>query len=207
MRRIILLLFLLPTLCFADTYYWVNGAGDWADLTHWATTSGGTTYHNTVPGSGDDVIFDGNSGSLDFTINVNVTTVYTKDFIVTSGAPSITLSSGAVTYELFGSLTLNNGFVVSTSTDIDWNLSGSGSHSIDLNGTIISNLNLNGTGSYQLLDSLNVQHYFGLNSGDFNSNGNVIRVQRINTQLPTGNNADFSNSKIYTTDYWHALNF
>ncbi|MDA8819468.1 gliding motility-associated C-terminal domain-containing protein [Schleiferiaceae bacterium] len=207
MRRIILLFFLFPTLCFADTYYWVNGAGDWADLTHWATTSGGTTYHNTVPGSGDDVIFDGNSGSLDFTINVNVTTVYTKDFIVTTGAPSITLSSGAVTYELFGSLTLNNGFVVSTSTDIDWNLSGSGSHSIDLNGTIISNLNLNGTGSYQLLDSLNVQHYFGLNSGDFNSNGNVIRVQRINTQLPTGNNADFSNSKIYTTDYWHALNF
>lgn len=109
MRRIILLLFMLPALCFADTYYWVNGAGDWANLTHWATTSGGTTYHNTVPGSGDDVIFDGNSGSLDFTINVNVTTVYTKDFIVTTGAPSITLSSGAVTYELFGSLTLNNG--------------------------------------------------------------------------------------------------
>ena len=69
MRRIILLFFLFPTLCFADTYYWVNGAGDWADLTHWATTSGGTAYHNTVPGSGDDVIFDGNSGSLDFTIN------------------------------------------------------------------------------------------------------------------------------------------
>ena len=54
----------------AADYYWVGGGGNWSDLNHWATTSGGTTKHSIVPGPGDDVYFDANSGLV---LNATIT--------------------------------------------------------------------------------------------------------------------------------------
>ncbi len=42
-------------------YYWIGGSGDWSDITHWATSSGGSTQHILVPGVNDIVYFDDNS--------------------------------------------------------------------------------------------------------------------------------------------------
>jgi len=47
---------------YAADYYWVGGAGNWSDINHWATTSGGTLKHSIVPSATDDVYFDANSG-------------------------------------------------------------------------------------------------------------------------------------------------
>ncbi|MEY2949592.1 MAG: hypothetical protein RLZZ248_793, partial [Bacteroidota bacterium] len=46
---------------FSANYYWVGGSGNWSDITHWATTSGGTVFHNVIPSANDDVFFDSNS--------------------------------------------------------------------------------------------------------------------------------------------------
>ncbi len=46
---------------FADDYYWVGGSGNWSDINHWATTSGGSVLHAQVPTPNDDVFFDANS--------------------------------------------------------------------------------------------------------------------------------------------------
>ncbi|MBC7935576.1 MAG: T9SS type A sorting domain-containing protein [Rhizobacter sp.] len=48
----------------AADYYWVAGAGNWSDINHWATTSGGSVKHSIVPSITDDVYFDANSGLL-----------------------------------------------------------------------------------------------------------------------------------------------
>ena len=53
------LLFLQNT--FAEDYYWVAGSGNWSELNHWATTSGGSVFHSSVPDFDDNVIFDQNS--------------------------------------------------------------------------------------------------------------------------------------------------
>ena len=45
----------------AANYYWVGGSGNWSDLSHWSTSSGGNTFHVTIPGTGDNVNFDNNS--------------------------------------------------------------------------------------------------------------------------------------------------
>jgi hypothetical protein len=45
----------------AADYYWVGGSGQWDDLTHWASSSGGSATHAQVPQSTDDVHFDANS--------------------------------------------------------------------------------------------------------------------------------------------------
>ena len=44
-----------------STYYWVGGIGNWSDLTHWATTSGGSIKHTIVPSQINNVVFDVNS--------------------------------------------------------------------------------------------------------------------------------------------------
>ena len=45
-------------------YYWVGGEGHWSQFdSHWATTSGGTEFHERVPTSIDNVYFDLNSFS------------------------------------------------------------------------------------------------------------------------------------------------
>ncbi len=55
------LLFLNSSQLLATDYFWVGGTGNWSDLTHWATTSGGSTLHTSLPGETDDVYFDVNS--------------------------------------------------------------------------------------------------------------------------------------------------
>src|SRR5690606_16559573 len=67
MKKSLLFYFLL--LCIvqlhAADYYWVGGSGNWNDINHWATASGGSIKHSIVPGSDDNVIFDANSGLTD----------------------------------------------------------------------------------------------------------------------------------------------
>jgi len=56
------LLVLLVLESHALNYYWVGGSGDWSQYTtHWATSSGGSTFQVQVPQSGDVVHFDQNS--------------------------------------------------------------------------------------------------------------------------------------------------
>jgi hypothetical protein len=68
-------LFLPFSSAFALDYFWVGGSGNWGDLTKWATTSGGGTFHTALPSIGDDVFFDINSFpspiSKTVTIDVN----------------------------------------------------------------------------------------------------------------------------------------
>ncbi len=58
-----ILVLILLTYCTIDAqYYWVGDAGNWSDYAnHWATSSGGSTFHNTPPSKDDDVFFDANS--------------------------------------------------------------------------------------------------------------------------------------------------
>ncbi|CAN5569799.1 hypothetical protein BH11BAC1_BH11BAC1_29990 [soil metagenome] len=52
---------LFPLQNFASNYYWVGGTGNYSDVSHWATTSGGSTFQTVSPTSNDDIFFDVNS--------------------------------------------------------------------------------------------------------------------------------------------------
>ncbi|RYY13674.1 MAG: hypothetical protein EOO36_15470, partial [Cytophagaceae bacterium] len=46
----------------AANYYWVGNGGTWTDMSHWASTSGGTgSAYANVPKNTDNVYFDANS--------------------------------------------------------------------------------------------------------------------------------------------------
>lgn len=65
MKKLILsLLFVLIAFSqlLAETRYWVGGSGSWNDSRHWSQASGGAGGYS-IPGPGDDVVFDGYSFS------------------------------------------------------------------------------------------------------------------------------------------------
>lgn len=81
MKRIFFIVFQLSFIqLFALDYYWVGGTGNWSDINHWATTSGGTILHTTVPSSTDDVYFDVNSfNSPNSIVTLDVQNAFCRD--------------------------------------------------------------------------------------------------------------------------------
>lgn len=74
------LVLLLASRLTAADYYWVGGSGNWSDITHWVTTSGGTAQHNVVPSSADNVIFDANSfSSANQIVTIDLPNVFCRD--------------------------------------------------------------------------------------------------------------------------------
>ncbi|NQV03123.1 MAG: hypothetical protein HQ542_10780, partial [Bacteroidia bacterium] len=104
-------LFLSGLKVIAADYYWVGGTGDWSDISHWATTSGGTVFHFTVPTPNDDVHFDANSFTAPGQI-VSITDEGTDNAVVchdmewTGALNNPTLAGDATQIlRLYGSLT------------------------------------------------------------------------------------------------------
>lgn len=109
LKKIILLLltnFILLRSAVALDYYWVGGSGNWSDLSHWATSSGGTTNHTQLPGSGDAVFFDASSFSASGqTVTVDVAVVNIQKLNWTD--PNIAvynLNLGTATINVSGSI-------------------------------------------------------------------------------------------------------
>ncbi|MFN6943766.1 MAG: hypothetical protein ACK4ND_02390 [Cytophagaceae bacterium] len=64
MKRFFAVLWIITIFSFplsAAEYYWVGGGGNWSDLNHWATSSGGTDKQTQLPSPDDDVFFDEHS--------------------------------------------------------------------------------------------------------------------------------------------------
>lgn len=95
---------------YAADYYWVGGTGNWAELSNWATTSGGTVKHAQVPTSEDDIIFDGNSFTADGqTVTMNNEIMFFKSIDWTAISFNANFVGGRdVIMNCFGSLDLGN---------------------------------------------------------------------------------------------------
>ncbi len=82
----------------AADFFWVGGNGNWNDFaTHWATTSGGGTFHANAPTATDNIFFDANSGAAGYTVTLDVAAV----------ANNFTFSGNAFSFAGANSLTVN----------------------------------------------------------------------------------------------------
>ena len=63
-------------------YYWVGGSGDWTNInTHWSKSSGGNSFHTTLPNQFSTVIFDVNSFSTTgATVNMDVSQCFNPKY-------------------------------------------------------------------------------------------------------------------------------
>ena len=179
LKLLILTVITLPS--YAANYYWVGGSGAWTSpTTHWATTSGGTTYYSIVPSQLDVVIFDANSFSAsgqEVTMNVEGFCSEFRCRNVRSG----------VKFTATKSLNAYNGF--SIDSNLIYNQSGgnlnvlSGNYSIGNNTSFTMSGNVTITlGNFTVLTGAN----YRLNSGTLTiTNGNV-NIERQSTFYQNG---------------------
>ncbi len=200
-----LLLFLaLPFTTTAQLdYYWVGGTGDWSDYAnHWATSSGGTTFHTSVPSDVDNVYFDENS----FTAEGQVVTVndyyefVNMDWTGAKFSPAVEVGNTG-----YGELNSQGSVVFIESMTFSlpyFSMFPETSSSVRFNGLALNEtsfaINLE-SAAFELLDSISVEEFsiIGVFS-EFNSNGHPIHVvDRFGFTTNVHELMDFSNSTIY----------
>ena len=137
-----------------DDYYWVGNGGDWSDFAnHWATTSGGSTMHTEVPGTDDNVFFDGNSFTLSSQTVMLDEDAFCADMDWTGVTNNPTLSGFAFDLDVHGGLTFNSGMERNLGR---LSLLGTGTHTLTYGdvGSTNTILTIRGDGSYTLLDDI-----------------------------------------------------
>jgi|LakMenE01Jun11ns_1017448.scaffolds.fasta_scaffold9954340_3 gliding motility-associated-like protein len=179
----------------AADYFWVGGSGTWSDISHWATTSGGSIRHLQIPTPNDDVYFDTNSfTSSNQTININVpASCRTINWTSVRFNPTL---SGNSQIEVYGDLILSRDMIVSFGGDVLFKAT-SGIRQIRTFGKVFINIKFNGVGSeWRLIDSLKVSRLIQLNNGHFNSNSQYVDCGAFQSPLNANRILTIANSTI-----------
>ncbi len=122
----------------------INGKWDTTNANNWVSTSNGTDYGQTVPGSGDTVTFDGSSGGGTVTVNTTVTATSitcgahtgTLDFSANNNNVNLTSFNGSGT----GTRTLNLGngtWTISGTSGTPWTISTTTNLTFNANSSVI----------------------------------------------------------------------
>ena len=198
----LIFLFLLSTsLCFGGNYYWVGGSGNWSDLNHWATSSGGNSKHSVVPSPNDNVFFDNNSfiASGD-TINMNlgITTCRNLDF---SGATKSHKVEGNTTaLKIFGSFKLSSFTTLTYNGEIYFEALTTGHTIYTAGNTFPNKVYFNGIGGgYILTDAFTVLNSVIFNYGELNTNGKKFKCNVFYSQNNNSRILNITSSEIFTT--------
>ncbi len=162
---------------YAQDYYWVGGSGDWNEYaTHWATTSGGTTFHTQEPTSINNVFFDANSFSASGQVITTSGTIncHDMDWSGTTNSPTFnrldfnTLNiSGSITLATNATYNISKVFLISDEIG----------ETIEFNGNTLGNGNLiiNGNGVWNLQSSISCKNMY-FEKGTLNTNNFDINI-------------------------------
>ncbi len=216
MRALLLLVFSLFTVqfSFAADYFWVGDSGNWSDLSHWATQSGGNINHNSIPSSEDNVFFDANSFTgPNQTVTIESDIIFVRSLIFQGdlqGASLIGPASG--TLNVFGSFELNASMTFDYQGDVAFQ-GAEVDNIIDLAGQMFNqNVYFNGVqASWELASALVVGGVLFFQEGIFRSANFQIIAQRMSlNSFGATSGVDFGRSQVIltgvdipnTTDSW-----
>lgn len=189
---------------FGADYYWVGGDGNWNDLNHWRTTSGGTVLPQVVPSSLDDVYFDGNSSTawnLTYRVSINANaTCRNITFTGSDKVPSI-ISNQDLSLSIYGNTTFQSGSIIRTNlyfqnTNTPKTIRTNGAEIGDI--YTIPSIYMNESTSISLLDDFNggarTSIYF--QAGTFNTNNHKISALRFFANGTTNKTLNLGSSEI-----------
>lgn len=175
------------------TYYWVGGQGEWNEVTHWATSSGGSIHPASPPSELDNVIFDQNSIDNGDSIFIyfqaancaNLTMNTTKEGILYSTKP----------VNIYGSLqwetTMQNNFaggLYFSSTNIGNTIN---MNSVEVSGTVY----FDGIGGeWTLTNSFYVFFQIYLNAGTLKTNNYGVRAMHFYSTVNAPRTLNLGNS-------------
>jgi gliding motility-associated-like protein len=169
----------------AANYYWIGGTGNWTDLTHWATTSGGTVTYNQIPTAVDDVFFDANSFSATGqTVTVNALTAIARSMNWTGVTNNPTfICSTNNQFRLYGSLTLAANMLLDFDGTFNFIATTPG-NTIALSGKVFTApIYFNGIGGvWTLQDDFATNNLIYHQAGTLNSNGFLCQANQYRSQ-------------------------
>ncbi|PZF72758.1 T9SS type A sorting domain-containing protein [Taibaiella soli] len=185
--------------------YWIGGAGDWNDNTHWSATSGGTGGA-CIPTVYDDVYFDANSGftSSSKTVTVNNGNAYARniDWSAATNSP-IWNKAAAWTIEAWGPAVVLNPAATFTVAPLTLK----GNTATIMSGTALGNFDVRISkvgGSLTLAGNYtNTQTDFLINDGALNLSGRTVAASSISNEgLANAESIDISNANISLDSLW-----
>lgn len=199
LKRGILMIFVLflVSASYAANYYWVGGSGNWNEINHWATTSGGNISHAVTPSAQDNVIFDANSfttpGQI-VTISDDIVFAYTIDFSGISNQPVFRTTQNAG-IRVYGNFILSPNMT----TEIKGNIILLGTaqdlliqtHSRPLS----ENIHFSGAGSWKISGDLLVTERITISSGSVDFGDINVQAKYLKADTPLAKNINFRNSK------------
>lgn len=195
---LVLFFLLSATPAFAANRFWVGGTANWDGTagTKWALTSGGAGGQ-AVPGTGDDVFFDANSGavtvSVPSTTNVNAHNV---DFTGFTGTFQTGSSLSRVNSS--GSLTMVTGMTIGTNNVWTFNSTASG-NTITSAGKIISSATFNGVGGvWSLQDDMTLGGGLSTAAGGITLTAGTFNLNNHNISNSFGFSSSNSNVRALT---------
>lgn len=199
--------FFTPAL-FAADYYWIGGSGNWSDISHWVTTSGGTVQHNQIPTANDRVFFDANSFSgPNQTVTVTDQVIFCGDmsWAGVTGNPRFSAPAGYA-LNVYGSLTLSPAMVFDFLGDVAFQATTPGK-TIDLGGhTLRRNTSFSGSGGgWTLSSTFRVDSLLLLEEGNFNSGNQAITCEILRVDPRTALKVDLGTSRLTVTGVPYVL--
>ncbi len=189
----------LATYAFSANRFWIGGTGNWSDINHWSTTSGGAGGAS-VPGSADNAIFDNNSGLINATriITMNVAIVV-NDFDFSAVPTTFTLASALASIEVRGSLQANGIANITYTGNVNM-FSSSPLSLLQSNGQVWNNtFNFSSIGALNgvtLASNLNTLKDITHSSGILNSGGFTIDCSTFSSTNANIRSINFSGSAI-----------
>ncbi|MGM0648567.1 MAG: hypothetical protein ACQESZ_09295, partial [Bacteroidota bacterium] len=167
-----LLMFSLAYSMFAADYYWVGGSGDWSDINHWATTSGGSVKHIQTPVPSDNVIFDANSFNGDGdTVVLNAYQISVNNFMVSQTDSVVFRKNICQNFKVYGSLKMQERMSFPSSIPFYFSSFQTGNN-IEAPYHTFSSIRFEGAGgSWILQGDLSASSTIFLEKGELNTNG------------------------------------
>ena len=183
-----------------SVYYWVGGTGNWSDMSHWATSSGGDEFQDIPPTSDDSVYFDENSfTSLGQTVTVDVTANCSKlDMSEVTNDPILNVTRSMTIRE--GDMVLSPNLTVVNTSRITLESTEAGNTFVT-HGLDVGEIAFSGSGSWSLSSPLLCDELLLLNGATLETNGNRVEMD----QLIASGNPDFNLSTsevIVRTGRW-----
>jgi len=151
---------------FATVYYWVGASGANFNVgSNWSTSSGGSPG-STVPGSGDDAIFDGNGNN-----SCNISAAVAVRKLEMQGTYTATITQNGNTINVgTGNMILSGGTFSGGSANI----------------TVSGALTISGAAFTSTSGTLTITGNYTLSSGSFAANGGAVYFNGTSSRTHTG---------------------
>ena len=193
-----------PASLSGNNLYWVGGAGDWNDNTHWSYTSGGPGGA-CIPFIADTVIFNSGSGLGSGQIVASTNNAYCYNMKWLSGVGTTTFNEqSASTFNIFGSLVLTPAVTMNAVLEF---VGTDSTSTVTTNGNTLGSLFLfirkKGAGKVTLADNwTNANGVAQQQSGGFSMANRTVSINRYTGNTTNVKSLNIANANITVSNSW-----